>query len=158
MRQIVLLVMALLSPGPGTAEQTPANDADRQAIEAAYAAWARAADAKDMDTWITFLAPDALFLPPDSPALRTTEAIRQFYSRLFADPLFTIKCKSQKVDVSASRDMAWATGTCEATFSGPNGEASGASTKWLKVWRRQPDDKWKCAVNTWNSVGNGVAH
>jgi uncharacterized protein (TIGR02246 family) len=158
MKRTALLAVALLSPGLCTAEQAPASDADRQTIEAAYAAWARAADAKDMDTWLTFLAPDALFLPPDSPALDTRESIRQFYSRLFADPLFSIKCKGRKVDLSASREMAWSTGTCEATFSGPNGEASGASTKWLKVWRKQPDGQWKCAVNTWNSVGNGAEH
>lgn len=158
MRVIALLAVTLSSLGRGAAGRAPESDPDRQAIEAAYAAWARAADAKDLDTWMTFLAADALFLPPDSPALRTRESIREFYSRLFADPLFSIRCTAETVDVSASRDMAWETGTCEATFSGSNGGASRASTKWLKVWRKQPDGQWRCAVNSWNSVGDTAPH
>ena len=139
---------AVAKPHEGTSDL----EADRSAIEAAYSAWAVAADAKDMSRWVSFLAPDALFLPPNHAALRNEQSIRDFYAALFADPLFSIKCKQQQVEVAASGDLAWSTGTCKVTFTGPDGQSATDSSKWVKVWKKQPDGQWKCSVNGWSSV------
>ena len=137
---------------PVGAEQAAGPEVDRQAIDSAYSAWAMATDAKDMDRWVTFLAPDAVFLPPNHPALRDRESIQEFYAALFADPRFSIKCKQNQVEVASASDLAWSTGTCEVTFTGAKGRPASDVSKWVKIWKKQPDGRWKCSANSWSSV------
>jgi uncharacterized protein (TIGR02246 family) len=150
-----VLLAACCATGAAQSEDASSDDADRKAIGVAYATWAAAANEKDMSRWVPFLAPDALFLPPNHVALRDEGAIRAFYSKLFTDPQFSLTCKQERVEVSVSRDMAWSTGTCEATFTGPNGQRASDSSKWVKVWKKQSDGQWKCAVNSWSSMRSG---
>ena len=150
-----ILAVACSATAVAQSDDASSADADRKAIGAAYAAWAAAANDKDMARWAPFMAPDAMFLPPNHVALHGEDAIRAFYSGLFADPEFSIKCKQQHVEVSVARDMAWSTGTCEATFTGPNGQKASDASKWVKVWKKQADGQWRCAVNSWSSLRGG---
>lgn len=142
-------VLLLIATGQALAQQ----EVHRQAIDTAYRNWVDATNAKDLDRWASFLAPDPLFLPPDHPSLRGEQAIREFYARLFADSLFSLHCRQEQVEVAEALDMAWSTGSCEATFTGPDGEAAGGSSKWAKVWLRLPNGDWKCTLNSWSSNG-----
>ena len=135
----------------GTAQSAATHGADRNAIGEAYAAWAQATNAKDMTRWASFLAPEALFLPPNHVALQGGDAIRSFYADLFADRLFALTCRQHKVEVATSGDFAWSTGSCEATFTGHNGEAAHDRSKWVKVWKKQSNGEWRCLVNSWSS-------
>ena len=83
-----------------------AQSDDEMAIEAAYNDWATAANAKDIERWSAFLAPEALFLPPNRGALNTHESIRQYYLESFADPNFTLHCRQRSVEIAASGDIA----------------------------------------------------
>lgn len=125
----------------------------RQAIDTAYRNWVDATNAKDLTRWATYLAPEPLFLPPDHPALRGEQAIREFYARMFADSRFSLICRQEHVEVGEALDMAWSTGSCEATFTGPDGDPATDSSKWAKVWVRLPNGDWKCALNSWSSNG-----
>ena len=69
-------------------------------------------NAKDLLRWASFLAPDALFMPPNHLALRDEQAIRGFYSKLFADNQFSLSCRQDNVEVAESEELAWSTGTC----------------------------------------------
>ena len=124
---------------------------DAVIIQESYNEWVEAVNAKDITWWSSFLAPDAVFLPPDSRPLETTEDIQAHYIRLFEDPNFKLDCKQSFVKVAESKDMAWSRGNCEATFSTPEGESGHGSTKWAKVWIKQPDGTWKCRLNIWNN-------
>jgi len=128
-----------------------AGPSDGQVIEDTYNAWVAVTNTKDIESWASYLAPGARFLPPDSGALTTNEEIRQYYVNTFADPNFTIACQQLTVEVAPSGDMAWATGTCKVTFSGADGEVAGAASKWAKVWAKQPAGIWKCKLNIWNA-------
>jgi uncharacterized protein (TIGR02246 family) len=125
--------------------------ADREAITAAYSAWVDTIAARDLENWSFYLAPDAKFFPPDHSALPTREEILEYYAELFRDPLFALQCKLKSVEIADSGDVAWANGVCAATFTGPDGEEAHGSSKWVKVWRKQPSGAWKCAINIWNS-------
>ena len=120
------------------------------AIEETYYEWAAAANAKDIERWSTFLAPEAIFLPPDSGALNTHESIRNYYLESFADPNFTLHCKQHSIEIAASGDIAWSTGKCESTFTGSSGEKESGKSKWAKVWAKQSDGSWKGKLNIWN--------
>lgn len=143
-----------VAPAPGSEEQTFASqESHSEAIVDTYREWVDATNAKDLDRWATFVGPDALFLPPDHAALRGELAIRDFYESLFADDRFSLDCRQDQVTVAESQDIAWSTGSCEATFTGPDGNAVTDSSKWAKVWVRLPSGDWKCTLNSWSSNG-----
>ena len=75
----------------------------------------------------------------------------EHYIELFGDPNFAHDCAQTFVEVSESNDIAWARGTCNVTFSLPDGSIGRGSSKWAKVWVRMEDGEWKCRLNTWNS-------
>lgn len=129
--------------------------AHERAIAEAYAAWVETVNEKDIEAWSSYLAPGAIFFPPDSPVLPDRSAILDFYSELFADPQFSLDCRLERVDVAAAEDMAWGHGYCESSFTDTDGRIANGSTKWVKVWKRLPNGEWKCAVNSWNATGPG---
>jgi len=123
-----------------------------QAITKAYADWVQTVNAKDLVAWASFLAPDAIFLPPNSPVLSDRQAILDSYAELFGDDKFALTCRQDEVEVSKSEDLAWSHGHCESTFTDPDGRLAHGTSKWMKVWKRQPNGDWKCAANSWSST------
>ena len=147
-RGLGFLVAACVRPGSGP---LAAQSADHErAIRAAYDEWVATANAKELDRWARYLAPDPIFLPPTGPALEGQESIRSFYAELFSDPTFSIDCRQDDVEVAGSEDLAWSTGSCTATFADPDGQPVRAVTKWAKVWKRSPDGVWRCALSSWS--------
>jgi uncharacterized protein (TIGR02246 family) len=130
-----------------------ASETDGSLIEETYNAWVRAVNAKDIEWWSTYLAPNALFLPPGVQPLETEEAILEYYRQSFADPHFALDCQQLAVDVAQSGEMAWARGVCRVTFTSSDGQVANGNSRWLKVWLKQDDGSWKCRVNTWNYEG-----
>ncbi len=141
---LLVLVISGCAPQVDTA-------ADKATIEKLYPAWVDAVNAKDIEAWASFLAPDARFQPPNQSALKTHEEIINRYKALFEDPRFALDCRQEQVVVAGSGDIAWSRGSCKGTFTGQDGEAAHSKTKWLKVWQKQPNGEWKNLVNIWNS-------
>jgi ketosteroid isomerase-like protein len=121
-----------------------------QEIMSAYYEWVEAVNAKDIEWWASFLDAGAVFLPDGNPALETTDAIIDFYVEQFRDPSFSLDCTQTLVEVSASNDFAWSHGTCNGTFTTPDGELGRSLGKWTKVWVRSDSGEWKCRLNAWN--------
>ena len=144
--------LALLTAGSLLLSQISAmaSETDESIIEETYNAWVQAVNTKDIERWATYLAPNALFLPPGVQPLETEEAILDYYRESFADPHFALDCHQQAVDVAQSGEMAWARGVCRATFTNSDGQIANGKSRWLKVWLKQDDGSWKCRVNTWN--------
>ena len=123
-----------------------------QVIGEAYREWVDAANAKDIERWSSFLEPNAIFLPPNNPALNGEMAIKEFYSKSFADERFSLDCLQDIVEISESEDFAWSMGSCEATFTGPDGKEDHGKSKWVKVWKRLSNGEWKCKISSWSST------
>ena len=154
MKQIVAVGVSLfMMVMSGCAPAGPQVDtaADKATIEKLYPAWVETSRSRDLEAFASFLAPDAQFLPPNVPALKTHEEIVEFYRALYEDPRFALDCHQQQVEVAAAGDIAWSRGSCDGTFTGQDGEAVHLRSKWLKVWQKQPNDEWKNLVNMWNS-------
>ena len=137
--------LLLLSPACATAP-----DSDVSIIKKTYDSWVQATNAKDIKLWSSYLAPSAVFVPPGIPPLETREDILDYYRNSFADPHFALECQQLAVDIADSGEMAWARGFCRATFTDSKGQKAGGTSRWFKVWLKQPDGSWKCTVNTWN--------
>lgn len=124
----------------------------QQYIDKAYIEWVKTTNAKDIEKWSSFLAPDAIFHPPNHSALVGNEAIKNFYSDLFTDENFSLNCIQEKVEISYAEDFAWSSGRCSATFTSPEGKEGHAKSKWIKVWERSPKGEWRCKISSWNLI------
>lgn len=150
-KQILATLMAIGVFQSGVADVTQESTDDSALIDAAYYDWVGTVNAKDINRWSTYLAPEAIFFPADGPALDSVQAIVAFYAKLFDDPNFSLDCKQDSIEVFDASDLAWSRGTCAATFSLPDGRVGRGSSKWVKLWVRLDDGEWKCRLNTWNN-------
>jgi ketosteroid isomerase-like protein len=58
-----------------------APESDATIIEQNYKAWVQVTNARDLELWSSYLAPDASFMPPDAPLLDTRDAILDYYQK-----------------------------------------------------------------------------
>jgi len=142
-RQKPIAVLPFESPrGSQPVEQT-LRDLD--------ARWSKAAAAKDLEETIAYYSDDAIVLPPNSASATTKQAIRNTWKDLFASPALVVSWKPNRVELGKSGDMAWVSGTYELTMNDPTGKPINDRGKYLEVWEKQTDGKWKCSADMWNS-------
>jgi uncharacterized protein (TIGR02246 family) len=122
-----------------------------QAIRELDAQWSKAAQAKDVDKTVSFYSDDAIVLPPNEAMKTTKEAIRKVWKDLLENPGAVISWTTTKVEVAKSGDMAYSSGTYELTMNDASGNLAKDRGKYLEVWEKQTDGKWKCGADIWNS-------
>ncbi len=115
------------------------------------AQWSAAAGAKDLDKAVSYYSNDATVMPPNASAARTKEAIRKVWQDLLASPDLSISWKATKVELAKSGDLACLSGTYELTINDPSGKPLNDHGKYVEVWEKQADGKWKCGADIWNS-------
>jgi ketosteroid isomerase-like protein len=127
------------------------SSADEQVIRDLDAQWSKAAGAKDFEKATSYCSDDAVVLPPNAPAVTTKETVRNLWKELLVGPGVAISWTATTVQVSKSGDMAYTRGTYEFTMNDPTGKPMNDRGKYVEVWKKQPDGKWKCTVDIWNS-------
>ena len=129
--------------------------ADTTAIEQALrdldAQWSAAAGAKNLEKTVSFYSADAIVMPPNAPAATSSEAIRKGWQDLLASPGLVISWKTTKVEVAKSGDLACLSGTYELTMNDASSKPVNDHGKYVEVWEKQSDGKWKCGTDIWNS-------
>ena len=146
---IIGLALACQQPPPPSPPDTRA--ADERAIREADAAWAKAAAAKDVEAYLSFFAEDAFVLPPNVPMLTGKESIRKSVSEMMATPGFALSWQITKVEVSRGGDLAYTVGTYQSTLNDAKGKPVTDRGKYMTVWKKQPDGKWKAVADMANS-------
>jgi ketosteroid isomerase-like protein len=130
----------------------PRSKPDLSAAEATLckldAEWAQT---KHVDAWLSFYSDDAIVLPPNDKIANGKEAARKSVAALLGLPNLQLTWKAARVEVAASGDFAYIAGVYTMTFSNAAGKRVPDSGKTLEVWKLQPDGKWKCVADTWNS-------
>ena len=111
----------------------------------------KAAAAKDLEQTITYYSDDAIVLPPNSSSATTKEVIRNVWKELLASPELVITWKPARVELAKSGDMAWVNGAYQLTMKDPSGRPINDHGKYLEIWKKQTDGKWKCGADMWNS-------
>ena len=130
---------------------TAADTKIEQALRYLDAQWSAAASAKDLDKTVSFYSDDAVVMPPNASAATTKEAIRKIWQDLLASPGLVISWKATKVEVAKSGDLACVSGTYEETTIDASGKPVNDRGKYVEVWEKQADGKWKCGTDIWNS-------
>jgi ketosteroid isomerase-like protein len=113
--------------------------------------WSTAAGMKDLEKTVSFYSEDAIVMPPNAPAATTKEAIRKVWQDLLASPGLVMRWKTTKVEVANSGDLACISGTYDMTMNDPSGKPVNDHGKYVEVWEKQADGKWKCGTDIWNS-------
>lgn len=115
------------------------------------AQWSKAAAAKDIEQTIAYYSDEAIVLPPNAASAATKETIRNAWKDMLASPGFVITWQPTRVQLAKSGEMGWVSGTYELTMNDASGKPINDRGKYLEVWEKQTDGKWKCRADMWNS-------
>ena len=119
--------------------------AETQALLDTDRAWGQAASSgKNIDSVIAVWTEDAVVVSPGQPTYSGKAAIRQMVSTSMSTPGFHISWTPQKAAISKSGDMGYTTGTNEVTVPDPTGKLTTNKGRYLSVWRKDADGKWRC--------------
>jgi ketosteroid isomerase-like protein len=149
-RRLGLLLAAggILACGSGE----PGADRSQQeaALRARDIAWSEAANRKDLDAVVSYMADDGETLPPHAPAARDEAAIKASWAQLLALPALSIGWHPQRVQVAESGELGFTSGSYTLTYNDANGQIVADRGKYLEVWKKV-DGEWKCVSDAFNS-------
>jgi uncharacterized protein (TIGR02246 family) len=151
--RMIMFCIALLGLLSSCAKQnvpdTRAQD-ERAIRELEIEGW-KTIEAKDLEGCISFFADDALALYSNTPILAGKDAIRENWRATFAQPGFAMSGQPSKIEVSRGGDLAYVQGTYSTTVNDAAGKPKVDKGKYLVIYKKQPDGKWKLVVDTGNS-------
>lgn len=153
---LVVLVPALWGCGKDTGRESaraPASDAatGTAALRAADSALAAAVAAKDPGRTADLYMADATLLPIAEPPIVGREAIRREWAKTFGIPGFQNRARTTRLEVAAGGDLAFTQGTYESAMTGADGRPTVERGKWVTVWRRESDGKWRVTTDISNT-------
>jgi len=123
-----------------SASELALSTSDISTIRAAEEALAEAFESPNLTAWVDFYTEDAIFVGPGAPAIEGRSAF------LDAAPQISISSMEIVADSTlGTGDFAAMLG--RATWvSGPKGsDAPKVRRRFLMVWRREPDGRWRIA-------------
>jgi uncharacterized protein (TIGR02246 family) len=143
------LVFAACAQQP-PAPPPPDLKAEEAAIRAASTAWAKAAEAKDLEKSLSYYAADAVVLPPGMPLIKDAAGRRKMWEGLLTAPGLSISFGPTSIAVSHHADLAYEIGTATETTTDKKGKATSKAGKYVVVWKKQSDGAWKVAADIFN--------
>jgi uncharacterized protein (TIGR02246 family) len=150
-RSILVLAISISCFSGCHKEVADSRIQDEDAIRAADAATLKSAKARDVDGAIAHYAEDASWLPPNSPIIKGKAAIREGWAKLISSPGFNIDWQIKKLEIARSGDVAYTIYAYQLAFEGPDGKPVADRGKDMAVWKKQADNTWKMAVDTFSS-------
>jgi uncharacterized protein (TIGR02246 family) len=144
----VALVLFASSCGEKTPPDTRA--ADESTIRNLDAQWSKAAAAKDVDGTVSYYSDDASLLGPNAPIASDKQGIRAAWASLLGIDT-SLSWQANKVEVSRSGDLAYVQGVYQMTSKDARGKVTTDNGKFVEVWKKQADGKWKTAADIFNS-------
>jgi uncharacterized protein (TIGR02246 family) len=142
------LAVASAACQPPAQEATGVSDEDVAAIRAVMEGLSQAVLVGDGARAAAFDTQDAVFMPPNEPALRGRAAIEAWTDAF--PPITEFRLPIEEID--GRGDLAFVRGTISITFT-PEGapEPIQDAGKYVVILRRQPDGAWLIAVDIFNS-------
>lgn len=126
-------------------------EAERAALRKTDMEWSKAAEAKNVGGFVAAVAENGSILPPNATILTGSEAIRKWASDMMATPGFAVSWQPNTVEVSTAGDMGYTVGTYKLAMHGAQGNPVTDRGKYVTVWKKQPNGKWKAVADIFNS-------
>lgn len=143
----VVVLDACQSPANGAASTASLADADRKAIQALLDSAESAIKAHNYDKWVAVFTDDAIFQPPNHPAIHGRTAIRAWADTL--PPVSDFSFSNANIDGAGG--LAWGTSALGMTLAPPGAAPMKDVAKQLIVWKRQSDGSWKTVAVSYSS-------
>ena len=143
--------LALLSVGCSPQPAPDTRAADESAIREADIAWSNAAVAKQLDTILPYYTDDASIYPANAPMATGKDAIRKVWEQLVQLPGFSVHWQPTQVEAARSGDLGYSRGTYEMTMNDPKGNPVTDRGKYVVVWKKEADGKWRAVADIFNS-------
>lgn len=140
------LAAALTIGGCSKSNGNGAANADsiKQAIKADETKWNQQFKSKDTEGLADHYADDAYFVAPGLAPADGSTAIRQIYATASTDPAFEVHFASDKIDVAASGDLAYARGKFSEKYTDKKtGKVMTDSGAYVTIYKKQDDGSWK---------------
>jgi uncharacterized protein (TIGR02246 family) len=153
MRQSVNWITALAFVGAVSATTsqaaTPAAAVENE-IRKLDADWEMAVNARDAAKVASFYADDAYGLANHRPLAVGKKAIALEWQRVLATPDLRLHWQPIHIGVSRSRDVAYDVGSYTLSMTDPTGKAVNVTGKYVVVWKKATDSRWRIAVDISN--------
>ena len=145
---LTILFSACAQQPQAPPEPPDTRSQDEAAIRAAVKEWGAAAAAKDPEKFASFYTDDAMVMLEGAPLISGKPAIMEALTPMMkADPNFSLKFETAKVEVARSGDIAYETGTHEITTTdAKTKKPAPVKGKYLVVWKKV-GGAWKAAVD-----------
>lgn len=142
-----LLLVSCAPPAPPTADLEEAKKAITAMMEKAE---------KDMmagvtDTSMADYTDDAVSMPNNGPFLQGKAAIKEYYQRWAAMGMKFTDVDFVSVDVKGGGKYAYEIGTYTMTIQVEGMEPTTDQGKYLTVYEKGADGKWRIKIETWNT-------
>jgi uncharacterized protein (TIGR02246 family) len=137
------------SAGSGcTKSPSSFTDADRSAIRATVDSFTNAIKKGDYGAAASYYTEDAVFMPPNAPAVKGRAGIQKAF-----ESFGRVSAFSQPIaELDGVGDLAYARLDADLTFTPPNGTAAMTDkAKVLIVMRKQADGNWRTTTGMVNS-------
>jgi len=125
------------------------NEDVRSEIRKSLTQSASAFNQGDVETILASYAPDAVVLPPNSPAEQGIVAIRQLWESLLAAGYRNATFEVDEIEHWG--DVALAIGRYRVQIANTAGAIEEDRGKYVGHWRRMPDGQFRVTVSMWYS-------
>ncbi len=150
-KRVLLLTIFCFAAFCAIARQKAApasQSAEEKAIRAEAAAWFKA---KDGLQFSSYYAADATLLPPGGAAIAGKEKITAYWVSFFKQPGLVVSGGPASVEVAKSGEIAFDRGTFKLTVNDASGKPVTSTGKYVVVWKKQADGKWKAHTDIFNN-------
>jgi ketosteroid isomerase-like protein len=145
------LALLLLTAACGVSTPPDNRAADVSALRDLDAQWSKTTATNNIDAVVAYYSDDASLLPPNAPIVTGKQAIHSTWAALLA-PGVSLSWSADKVEAARSSDLAYMTGSytmsTKQSLSKPPATEHG---KYVEVWKKQADGKWKVVADIFNS-------
>jgi len=146
---LFMLPVALLVGSPALVEGSGPDEAAIRTLDTEMVA---ALNGRDVDRYLGFLSEDAIWMPPNRPAVVGKAAIRELVSKLIEIPDYTVAHHPRSIEVSRGGDLAYLSYEYEFTVKSADGATVTERGKDVSVFRRE-GGSWELVIDIWASDG-----
>jgi len=126
----------------------PLSSADTAAIASIHPRFRQALLARDFDTLVACYTDDAVFMPPNHPAVHGRAALKAWMAAFPKASEFTLTIER----IEGRADLAYVQGSYAMTIH-PDGAPAAVTDrgKYIEIRRRQPNGEWLLEADIFNS-------
>jgi ketosteroid isomerase-like protein len=113
-------------------------------------AWSDSSLKRDAPLLASFYAEDATVYPPSDVVFVGRDPAQKYWAAAFADPTYTLSWKTVSAESSKDGELGFTAGTYEESYKGADGKMVKNTGKYVCVWKRDKQGKWKAIHDIWN--------